>query len=306
MSRPQTVVERVEHLLHDSAPDEIAVLLNISEAEVRRIAQLLDERGPADHVPTGEEAQALVEAVEALPEPVDDPTPTREQVKAAAVVIGRATSGSDLGDLAGMLGIGHAVEAAERWIDARDRADYTGLAAEMAEAFTAIDAAVDAITPEQVEARLADILGKKPAETWGVDATQAPMSAPGDATTPTKPDTLAPARPMTQRLADHVVSYTDLDALADVLVEASEPEQIHKPEPASIVAEANANDWPPPGHVHDPFPVADETGTFHAQCECGTRWDKASCDMCGLPVTALVIAQTGLRRHKHHRTEATP
>jgi hypothetical protein len=123
-----------------------------------------------------------------------------------------------------------------------------------------------------------------------------------------KPDTLAPTRPMTRALADHVNGYAQGGPVAPGVIIAepdpvemlipSEPEQIHKP---SIVAEANANDWPPPWHVHDPFPVVDEAGVWHAECECGTRWDRASCDICGVPVAALHIAQTGLRRHAHHQ-----
>lgn len=53
-------------------------------------------------------------------------------------------------------------------------------------------------------------------------------------------------------------------------------------------------------HVHEPFPVADERGIFHAECECGARWDRAACDVCGLPVAALHIAKTGTARHAHH------
>ncbi|HMU81532.1 MAG TPA: hypothetical protein PKC57_14835, partial [Microthrixaceae bacterium] len=58
-----------------------------------------------------------------------------------------------------------------------------------------------------------------------------------------------------------------------------------------------------PIHVHEPFPVADDTGTWHAECECGTRWTSTLCDWpgCSLTVTALVVAQTGLPRHKHHQ-----
>lgn len=53
-------------------------------------------------------------------------------------------------------------------------------------------------------------------------------------------------------------------------------------------------------HVHEPFPVADERGIFHAECECGARWDRAACDVCSLPVAALHIAKTGTARHAHH------
>lgn len=278
--------------------------------------------------------------------------------------------------------------------------EVTALAREMADTFTEIDAVVDAITPEQIDARLADVISS--AETWGVDATQAPMSEPGDATTgPSKPDTLAPTRPMTQRLAEHVAGYADgmavracevcakpidddggpdepwchrcrtvMGAIAEgapaalaveayastrldrdpdygthSLDEASEPEQIHKPawqpgDPGATcgVCGQTTDDYawhsrlsvavcsgcplddvcgenitshcmlhvrsaaPEPEHVHDPFPVADETGVWHAECECGHRWDRALCEYSGCTayVAALHIARTGTSRHAHH------
>lgn len=57
-----------------------------------------------------------------------------------------------------------------------------------------------------------------------------------------------------------------------------------------------------PEHVHDPFPVVDETGVWHAECECGTRWDRSPCEYSGCTayVAALHIARTGTSRHAHH------
>lgn len=52
----------------------------------------------------------------------DSPTPTREQVRVAALLCAHATSGTDLDDLAGVLGVRHAVEPAERWLNALSRA----------------------------------------------------------------------------------------------------------------------------------------------------------------------------------------
>lgn len=54
--------------------------------------------------------------------PAEDTTaaPTPWQVKAAAVLVRHATSGWDLDDLAGALGIRHAVEPAARWIASLD------------------------------------------------------------------------------------------------------------------------------------------------------------------------------------------
>lgn len=240
---------------------------------------------------------------------------------------------------------------------------------------------------EHIEARLAEVLASVPEETWGADATQAPMSEPSDATTawehPTKPDTLAPTRPMTRVLAEHVAGYADgmavracevcaapvdddgtdepwcipcravlgavaggmppdlafrahrtsldnpaveayLEATAAaVVVEASEPE----PEPATPHGSPSYSvDGIPfvmraldpvefrradpalteilndPEHVHDPFPVADEAGVWHAECECGHRWDRAPCEYSGCTayVAALHIARTGTSRHAHH------
>lgn len=99
-----------------------------------------------------------------------------------------------------------------------------------------------------------------------------------------------------------------LDALAAAAVE-----HVHDPTDDGLIPSiphviaAGQGDEPPARvvyepHVHDPFPVADEAGVWHAECECGTRWDRASCDICGVPVAALHIARTGLRRHAHHRT----
>lgn len=178
-------VEQVAALLDDGLDvDDIAATLAMSEAEVGRIARALAERVPAPRNPLEDRT----------PEPQADPKleedeaprpPSRDQVKVAALVVEHSTSGTDLDDLAGALGVRHAVEPAERWLAAL------------------------AATPE-------------------------------------------------------------------------------------------------PAHVHDPGPAWDEDGTAYAWCaSCSTRWDRASCDICGLPVTALVIAESGLRRHRHHRTEAT-
>lgn len=115
-------VEQVERMLDDGLDvDEIAVALRLSESEVGRIAGLLAERGPADPAPDVD-VQAVADDVDALDDGqlYDGPVaPTGTQVKAAAVLVRRATSGTDLDDLAGALGIRHAVEPAERWLQAR-------------------------------------------------------------------------------------------------------------------------------------------------------------------------------------------
>ena len=52
-------------------------------------------------------------------------------------------------------------------------------------------------------------------------------------------------------------------------------------------------------HVHDVGPAWDEDGTPYALCAtCGHRWDRQTCEVCGLNVTGLVIA--GAARHPHH------
>ena len=65
MTRQGGVVEQIGALLDEGcAPDEIGVLLAMDEHEVRRIAQLLDERGPADPAPDVD-VQAVAAEVEA-------------------------------------------------------------------------------------------------------------------------------------------------------------------------------------------------------------------------------------------------
>lgn len=99
------------------------------------------------------------------------------------------------------------------------------------------------------------------------------------------------------------------DALVDELVDeepaAAEPGALEVVEysgvqtlPAALVAPAE----PDPEHVHDPFPVVDETGVWHAECECGHRWDRSPCEYSGCTayVAALHIARTGTSRHAHH------
>ena len=514
MSRPQSLVERVEHLLEDSAPDEIAVLLNISEAEVRGIALLLDERGPADPKPLpAEDVQAVAVEVEDLPdEPViygddirrllsDDPDHADSLARRALLTVAEhSETQHDVEDLAGMLGLtgaltdwqpsvqgpgnpsgnswgvpapqapmsepgdattgeqgpsipveNHATpqvsEASSPPIDkmreladdglepwqiaaalgvredavlvalaadepaggAQRAVEVAALAAEMAETFTAIDEAVDAITPEHIEARLAEVLASAPEQTWGADAIEAPMSAPGDATTvdPQKPDTLAPTRPMTRALAEHVAGYADGMAIRRCEVcrgpvddDGTDRTQCHRcrialaavsgatipgvlvcgpiddeddgsedyaqpdddpaegprcpdcgsedcqvipycspavddvddanpiqadersahempsdvtpsehvrlyPEPnqaSAVTVTAHLVELMPPEHVHEPFPVVDEAGVWHAECECGTRWDRSPCEYSGCTayVSALHIARTGTSRHAHH------
>lgn len=241
-TKPPTTVEQIGSLLDEGcAPDEIAVLLRLDEREVRRVVQLLAEAT----------YETLVPADTLAPQPGDDEPaddaaglddverpPTREEVQAAALLCRRAVSGTDLDDLAGALGIRHAVEPAERWLNARQRA-----AAQFASG-----------TPSSV---------------------------------------LEGVQRAKERLREHVAGYA---------IEQS---------PTGIVV----GDVVPPGprievtagavtvHQHEPFPVADDTGTWHAECECGTRWTSTLCDWpgCGAVVTALVVAQTGLPRHKHHR-----
>jgi hypothetical protein len=114
------VVEVVDRYLDDGMTvGQIAATLRLPVAEVGRIARLIEERGPAEPAPDVD-VQAVAEEVDALDVDEDEPeAPTRIQVKAAALLACRATSGADLDDLAGMLGIRHAVEPAERWLAAR-------------------------------------------------------------------------------------------------------------------------------------------------------------------------------------------
>ena len=89
---------RREQLVDDAA--EVAALLE--QPDDAEDAQLVDELGD---VPDD-----------------DSPIPTREQVRVAALLCAHATSGTDLDDLAGVLGVRHAVEPAERWLNALSRA----------------------------------------------------------------------------------------------------------------------------------------------------------------------------------------
>lgn len=88
-------MSRREQLVDDAA--EVAALLQ--QPDDTEDAQLVDELGD---VPDD-----------------DSPTPTREQVRVAALLCAHATSGTDLDDLAGVLGVRHAVEPAERWLNGR-------------------------------------------------------------------------------------------------------------------------------------------------------------------------------------------
>lgn len=152
-----------------------------------------------------------------------------------------------------------------------------------------------------------------------------------------KPDSVAPPRPIRAALVEHVAGYADGMALRRCKVclgpiddDGTERTQCHRcrtvlalasgaPTPTpevpsalaaaeqrpSIVAEANANDWPPPGHVHEPRVVL-EGRLWHAVCDaCGTTWHRTRCTApgCGAYVSAEYVARTGSTRHDWHPKE---
>ena len=90
----------------------------------RRDDQLVDDAAEVAALleqPDDAEDAQLVDELGDVPDD-DSPTPTREQVRVAALLCAHATSGTDLDDLAGVLGVRHAVELAERWLNALSRA----------------------------------------------------------------------------------------------------------------------------------------------------------------------------------------
>lgn len=118
--QPPSRIDQIGSLLDEGcAPDEIAVLLGIEEREVRRIAQLLDERGPADPAPDVD-VQAVTEQVEDLPDvpalyaddvrPLlgdDGPALARQ---ALVTIADHVDHLDDVQALAGMLGLGPALD----------------------------------------------------------------------------------------------------------------------------------------------------------------------------------------------------
>ena len=315
MTRQGGVVEQIGALLDEGcAPDEIGVLLAMDEHEVRRIAQLLDERGPADPAPDVD-VQAVAAEVEALPDVdgtpalyADDVRPLLGEVqgpvlaRAALVTIADHVDHlDDVRDLASMLGLGPALD---------DWAPRAALATEIREHLDAVDEAVDAITPADVEDRLQAVMANIPEAAEPVEnhdthePEQPPVVASYVVPAPlveafaeqdeqraasTVLDGVQRAR---QRLAEHVASYA-----APVDVDADYVHEVHS---AAIVLPGPAPDPDEqPEHVHDVGPAWDEDGTPYALCAtCGHRWDRQTCEVCGLNVTGLVIA--GAARHPHH------
>ncbi len=374
MTRQGGVVEQIGALLDEGcAPDEIGVLLAMDEHEVRRIAQLLDERGPADPAPDVD-VQAVAAEVEALPDVdgtpalyADDVRPLLGEVqgpvlaRAALVTIADHVDHlDDVRDLASMLGLGPALD---------DWAPRAALATEIREHLDAVDEAVDAITPADVEDRLQAVMANipeaaEPVENHAVERPGQPGKSGGDdaglvgrprsQVAPAAADTvLDGVQRARQRLTDEQIAaawpgavfrfddvYRDehdtfgtrrgvvlLDELATE--EDDEPvEEQHDHDKAcdGMVcacghlrsehrsdgcvhgldrARADAgcpcplNQNGDAEHVHDVGPAWDEDGTPYALCAtCGHRWDRQTCEVCGLNVTGLVIA--GAARHPHH------
>jgi hypothetical protein len=315
--KPKTIVGEIDNLLDDCTVDEIAVLLGLEIAEVDRIARLLREVGPPDPDPLPvEDIQDAAEQVAALDEPgegwprigtspVVDRGQTLRQVQAATVVIRRATSGTDLDDLAGALGIRHALEVAERaWVRAagpgvmydRGHGDDTCRCIEIAPATLAQPAEWEQaddcpIHPLAVVDPAADRAAdrrctRQPGCPWVGDVECGGCNGDEDARRARYDADERPA------LHEHALAE-----VCDGSTACAAGLHVH-----GCFADAGNCEEPqdPAHHVHDPFPVADERGIWRAECECGTRWDGAACDACGGPVSALHIARTGSARHAHH------
>ena len=283
MTRQGGVVEQIGALLDEGcAPDEIGVLLAMDEHEVRRIAQLLDERGPADPAPDVD-VQAVAAEVETLPDVdgtpalyADDVRPLLGKVQGPAMarqalvtIADHVDHLDDVRDIASMLGLGPALD------------DWTPRASEPVENH-------DTHEPEQPPVVASYVVPAPLVEAFAEQDEQRAAS--------TVLDGVQRAR---QRLAEHVASYA-----APVDVDADYVHEVHS---AAIVLPGPAPDPDEqPEHVHDVGPAWDEDGTPYALCAtCGHRWDRQPCDICGLPVTGLVIAQDGRARHRHHRPEAS-
>lgn len=173
---------RREQLVDDAA--EVAALLE--QPDDAEDAQLVDELGD---VPDD-----------------DSPIPTREQVRVAALLCAHATSGTDLDDLAGVLGVRHAVEPAERWLNALSRAAAEPPRPPMAQALLehlvpiVVD---DALPPDTVtvvsqddEGALVDAVvlvnvlaaGPQPCEVCGLNVTAQKIAETGRARHPWHPE----------------------------------------------------------------------------------------------------------------------
>jgi hypothetical protein len=365
MKQPQTIVGKIDRLLDDHcAVDEIAVLLGLQIDEVDRIARLLREVGPPDPDPlpaadvqdAAEQVAALDEPGEGWPRigtsPVIDRGQALRQVQAATVVIRRATSGTDLEDLAGALGIRHAVEVAERAmlpgaveaVDDRGHGDDTCRCVEITPATLQQPAEWEQaddcpVHPRAVVDPAADRrCTRQPGCPWGgdvecggcngdeaarrarydaderpafheqpdpapaadvefdpTDASTYPCATGGDCgcagtgllTCPGgDEDRAGVARLARGEAADRALdahldtlkgAFRQMDQVAEVVADDARKafrraaraiaREIQHPSRSTVVTEANANDWPPPSHVHDPFAVADQRGVWHAECE---------------------------------------
>lgn len=131
-NEPQTYVAvidnglRAGHSIDQIRATVARVWPDVTATEVERAARMLRECRPTDPDPlTDSEIQAITDEIGALPDPRDgwprvgtsdtiDRAAALQQVAAAAVVARHSTTGTDLDDLLGALGLGHAHEVAVR------------------------------------------------------------------------------------------------------------------------------------------------------------------------------------------------
>lgn len=254
----------------------------------RRDEQLVDDAAEVAALleqPDDAEDAQLVDELGDVPDD-DSPTPTREQVRVAALLCAHATSGTDLDDLAGVLGVRHAVEPAERWLNALSRAAAEPAAHEMP---------CD-VTPEPARSPMAQAL----LEHLVPDA-----EAPADET----PD------------HDKVAAVSEAIARGDFIVcmtrcyacqfgECLDPPAWHTWAEKDDVEHAKATGQPDPSQSRcgcSCAVVLEEDARRRAEQRAEERAHAAvlaagpqPCEVCGANVTAQKIAETGRARHPWH------
>lgn len=264
---------RREQLVDDAA--EVAALLEQPDED----AQLVDELGD---VPDD-----------------DSPTPTPEQVRVAALLCAHATSGTDLDDLAGVLGVRHAVEPAERWLNALSRA-----AAEprppMAQALLEHLVPIDAVVLEEDDAAAHEV------EFDADDGSTYPCANGGDCGCVGTGLLSCPGRDedARRRAADRAAEVAAAVRAVVYPNPIDEPDEIvpiwlceqgqHEAcngYACPCCASGQCPAYPTP--LPEPQPVDEQPATV-------LPTGPQPCEVCGLNVTAQKIAETGRARHPWH------
>lgn len=208
-----------------------------------------------------------------------------------------------------------------------------GLAGEFRAYADEVDAVVDAITPAEIDARLAALVGagsdETPQETPDdVDEHDDCFGCVGDldaaaedaAAAHEMPAEVTPVQAAAEAIArgDFIVCMTRCYACQ--FGECLDPPAWHTWAEKDDVEHAKATGQPDPStsrcgcscagpdpepeleHVHDPFVAWRENGVPYATCACGETWERQTCTVCPSIVTALWVAQHG-PTHKHCATK---